>query len=250
MPSVIAPNIVQLCLETSGHGGSLAILEGKKVAWSLDFPPQNRAAAAIGPALEQALNWSSENEKPFQYLSVAEGPGSFTGLRIAITAAKTLAYAMAIPVVAVDSLAAIGMNVLNQVQAGEVLVGVNAYRGQVFTCQLSNPDLESSALVNDSTVSDANEWKTKLEHLSKSPSFLRDQLVLAGEEKVFQVFEPDLFLPKLVKRKEPDAVGVGLLGLIKIQQQLFGDPLSLAPKYIKLSAAEEKQLVSEKTTDS
>ena len=65
--------------------------------------PEGQAAAELAPALHQALQHHGRPDR----LAVARGPGSFTGLRVAITAMRTLAWIEQLPVVGVDTLAAI-----------------------------------------------------------------------------------------------------------------------------------------------
>ncbi|MEM9588914.1 MAG: tRNA (adenosine(37)-N6)-threonylcarbamoyltransferase complex dimerization subunit type 1 TsaB [Planctomycetota bacterium] len=225
-----------LAIETSSQGGSLAVVEHQTPIFTLALGKTQRTAAALGPALEKTLDWlRSRNEQP-DIVGVSGGPGSFTGLRIAVSCAKTLAYALEVPLVAVDSLAAIGMTTQfdlqqshsasdDSIQPSELWIGLNAYRGQVFggRYQFTEP----AAAISD--VYFANAWQ----HLIADPA--EDPIPVVGDAKVFAGHES-----RLVPRLSVDAVGVGLLALRLAAIGKTTDPMQLVPRYLRPSAAEEK----------
>lgn len=231
---ILTPAPIQLALETIGHTGSLAIMRGREPVWSKDLDGDARSASAIGPALEQSLSWIERQDLSLEFVSVAAGPGSFTGLRIATTAAKTLAYAKKLPIVAVDSLAAIAANVLHgHPEISNLVVGLNAYRGQVFTAQFNR---QSSPADVESKVLERDPWNEFVAVNAEDPS-----TYFAGDTKIFT---NDQLQSRWVNRRSPDAVGVGIVSLSLASKRQFQDPMSLVPKYIKLSAAEEKHLAT------
>lgn len=176
-------------------------------------------------------------------MSVADGPGSFTGLRIAVTTAKTLSYALAIPLVAVDSLAAIAASVFyRQRSIDSLIVALNAYRGQVFHGAFDRSellvDIAELPVTRSSTekwtahpdsvaIAEGEAWQRILHRRRPDQSVAGDALPLGG-------------ISNERRERSCDAVGVGLLGLRSAICSDWVDPISLVPRYLKPSAAEEK----------
>ncbi|MCG8651619.1 MAG: tRNA (adenosine(37)-N6)-threonylcarbamoyltransferase complex dimerization subunit type 1 TsaB [Pirellulales bacterium] len=230
---------VQLAIETTGRTGSIAVLSGQTVLTQAVLDAGVRTAAALAPQLEHILRWCEKHDRKLGFISVADGPGSFTGLRIGVTTAKTLGYALSLPVVGVDSLAAIAAAVMaDHPSVQELLVGLGAYRGQVYSGRYQRGNLlgsidDAEALrawtchPDQTTVDEAETWAQRLAGLSASTA-------LAGDRQPFGELASKL-LPRRC-----DAIGVGLLGIRAAVMGHCGDPFELVPRYLKQSAAEEK----------
>ena len=92
----------------------MAVFRGQRIIRELKLDSDCRTAATLAPALRDMLSWCEQQGEPLGFVSVADGPGSFTGLRIGVTTAKTLCYALEFASrVAVDSLAAIAAAALH-----------------------------------------------------------------------------------------------------------------------------------------
>ncbi|QDV83157.1 tRNA (adenosine(37)-N6)-threonylcarbamoyltransferase complex dimerization subunit type 1 TsaB [Planctomycetes bacterium TBK1r] len=238
--------MIQLALETTGTNGSLAVLDGKSVLWDCRFGVLRRTAADIACQLDTSLRWCEDRGLSLDAISVAVGPGSFTGLRIAITTAKTLAYALALPVIPVGSLAAIAAVNLPDRQLGEssaanVLVGLNAYRRQVFAAEFSREELCRDNLIHHchdrAEVVSRQDWDLRV-----ADKLDRSDWAIAGDRSIVS----DQVAETLHPVEPCDAVGVGwvaaglVAGSTSQPPACYADPFSLAARYLKLSAAEEK----------
>ena len=108
-----------LALETSGRGGSVALLHGEAAAAKADavvlqartLDAAERPAKTLHGCAQSMLAEQGWRAKELELICVAVGPGSFTGLRIGVVAAKTLAYATGATLAAVPTLAAIAEGV-------------------------------------------------------------------------------------------------------------------------------------------
>ena len=162
-----------------------------------------------------------------------------------MTTAKMLSYAWAIPMVTVDSLAAIAASVFHRHAAVDALiVAVNAYRGQVF-----HGAFERSELMVDIAAFDANGSSRERERWTAHPDSVN---IVAGEQwrRILHHRQPHHSLAgdalpfgELARERcegTCDAIGVGLLGLRSAICNDWVDPISLVPRYLKPSAAEEK----------
>ena len=122
-----------LAIETSGRLGSVALVEHGKVVGERAFSHGLKHAAGLLPLIDgmmRPLKWTPVGLKE---LYVSRGPGSFTGLRIGITLAKTLAFTNGAKIVPVPSLHVLAYNA--PVEANQVIIVLDAKRDQIFTAR-------------------------------------------------------------------------------------------------------------------
>ena len=96
-----------LAIDTSSRALSLAILEDKQVLTEMTINIKKNHSITLMPAIDflmASLDWTP---KDLDRIVVAEGPGSYTGLRIAVATAKTLAHTLNIELVGMSSLLAL-----------------------------------------------------------------------------------------------------------------------------------------------
>lgn len=128
-----------LAIETTGKSGSVAlrIASQPEVLHADALDPQHGSARTLVPAIAALLERCGRTPSQLDAVAVISGPGSFTGLRVGIATAKSLAYALRIPVIAVDGLDVIAWQLAperaNEAPPAERLIAVvDAYRGQMF----------------------------------------------------------------------------------------------------------------------
>ncbi|MCA9080806.1 MAG: tRNA (adenosine(37)-N6)-threonylcarbamoyltransferase complex dimerization subunit type 1 TsaB [Planctomycetaceae bacterium] len=120
-----------LGIETSGRGGSIAVVSDGAVIAERQLPTTGRRhARLLVPELRDLLRGANLTATQLKTVAVSIGPGSFTGLRVGVVCAKTLAYALQIPVVAVDTFLAIAEELPAEVR--EVAILDDALRGELF----------------------------------------------------------------------------------------------------------------------
>ena len=93
-----------LAIETSTARGSVALLRRDELVGEFVLAEDQRTAQSLFPAMAQLLAQAGWAPRTIDLVAVTSGPGSFTGLRIAVTAAKTFAYGCGASLVAVDTL--------------------------------------------------------------------------------------------------------------------------------------------------
>lgn len=96
---------VRLAMDTSTPVGSVAVAVGDRIVARALLTRQARHAAGLLPAVEEVLTAAGVRREDLDALVVGEGPGSFTGVRVAAATAKGLARALDRPLYAVSSLA-------------------------------------------------------------------------------------------------------------------------------------------------
>jgi len=118
-----------LAIDVTGPGGGAALLAGGEVAVER-IPPAVRRGRDLVPRVAGLLAARGLAVADLDVIACAVGPGSFTGIRIGIATAATLAYAAGVPVLAVGSLEGIAGNAPEE--AARVVVLLDARQGRVF----------------------------------------------------------------------------------------------------------------------
>ncbi len=223
-----------LALETSSQAGSVALLEGDNVLSQRVLATDRRSAQTLVPAISELLAEAGRMSKDVNLVAVTIGPGSFTGLRVGATAAKTFAYATGCACLGVDTLEVIA----EQAPKLRTVVGVSHELHAVLDAQrkelfLARFRMESEHLVrlDEHRIVPAERWLAELVPGTVVTGVGINRLVDRLPAGVI-VVEPML--------REPQARTVGKLAWRQFQAGRRDDLWKLAPKYLRLSAAEEK----------
>ncbi len=127
----------------AGHDLSLALLEeGELLAESNEAMSRGHAEAIV-PAIAALLKPFGGNSARCDRVVVETGPGSFTGLRVGLSAATALALAWRAELKGVRSTEMVAADVRSSGQAGELLVALGAPRGQIWVEAFASGGLES-----------------------------------------------------------------------------------------------------------
>jgi tRNA threonylcarbamoyl adenosine modification protein YeaZ len=247
-----------LAVETSGRLGSVALAAGPQLLAEAEFSAALRHSAEIFIAADRLLKDFDRRPDQIEQIYISAGPGSFTGLRIAVTIAKIMHLANNIKIVALDTLDLIAQNAIDYIKAEKktidrIAVVLDAKRGQFFISVYENKNLrqseaknadakresESEATAAASTLSD---WAKILppslmtaDHLVTQFAKAQRPLWLLGEGLVYykdkfetggiEFFDESLWTPK--------ASLVHRIGWEKALCGQFAEPMSLVPFYIQ-----------------
>lgn len=118
-----------LALETIGVSASVALLEDGVEVRTVRLDAGEKSARALVPAVQRLLGQAGWKPEDIGLVAVAEGPGSFTGLRVGITFAKTFAYTVHAAVIGVPTLEALAAG--TPVECSPLSVAMDAQRGDV-----------------------------------------------------------------------------------------------------------------------
>lgn len=128
--------MIWLGIDTSNVPLSVAVVKDNQliVEWTSSIKVTHSVGAM--PAVEEALKQASIKPGDIDAIAVAEGPGSYTGVRIGVTIAKTLAWTLKVPVVGISSLQTLAAN--GSLFNGLICPIMDARRGNVFSAIYSN----------------------------------------------------------------------------------------------------------------
>ena len=228
-----------LAFETSAKAASVALLEEGKL---LGESYQNTGlthSQTLMTMCEDLLKNCGKTVKDITAVAVANGPGSFTGVRIGVAAAKGFAWGAEIPCYGVSTLEAMaeGLGVYD----GYVVPTMDARRNQTYTAIFRADAGKLTRMMEDSAIS-FEELGEKLKNCEK-PIFL----VGDGGVLCYNTLEKDV--PGLILPPEhclhQRATGVALVARKMMEAGLTGDGASLSPNYLRLSQAERERLARE-----
>jgi tRNA threonylcarbamoyladenosine biosynthesis protein TsaB len=217
-----------LALETSCREASVAALDGDRLLGQLEFGSEQRTAQVFASVIDRQLKAVGWAPSDVQLIVVSQGPGSFTGLRVGVTATKTLAYATGAQILGINT-----QQVIAQQTEGdwhEVTVVGDAQRQQLFvTCFRRSGDRVTAAA--PSRIVDVASWLESLEadQWVTGPGLAR--LIDRLPARVWAT-PADHWVPR--------AATLGRLGYADYLDGRRDDLWKLAPVYYRQSAAEEK----------
>ena len=210
-----------LAFDTSSKALSLAILEDKQVLAEMTINIKKNHSITLMPAIDFLMGSLDWTPKDLNRIVVAEGPGSYTGLRIAVATAKTLAQTLKIDLVGVSSLLAL---VPEEIE-GLAIPVMDARRNHVYAGfyqedQLVYPEAHLS-------------FEAVLERVKGA-----EKVTFLGEVEAFREQIQEALPNAQMVETLPDAVRIGRLGLTKEAVSVHG----FVPNYLKRVEAEENWL--------
>jgi tRNA threonylcarbamoyladenosine biosynthesis protein TsaB len=212
-----------LAVETSTLAGGVAVLDGERVLGEHVLDVAATHSERLMPAIDRVLGDAGWQPRDIEGLAVAVGPGSFTGLRIGLSAVKGLALALGIPVAAVPSLDAMAASL--PFAALPVCPVLDARKGEVYCCLYRWTGQEMR-----------REW----EYLALAPRHLDDRLrepVVVLGDGARLVTSPHAWLAP-PPRRLPSPATVGWLGLRDLREGRTVPAADLVPIYLRPSEAE------------
>ena len=225
-----------LAFETSAKAASVALFqEGKLLGESYQNTGLTHSQTLMVMA-EDMLKQCGFSAKDVTAVAVAAGPGSFTGVRIGVAAAKGLAWGLQVPCYGVSTLESMALG-LGAFQ-GTVCPVMDARRSQVYNALFTAEGGSLTRRSEDCAIALADlaeELKTM-----PQPIFL----VGDGSELTFKTLKDTvsgLVLP-MESRMHQRAVGVGLAAQKAMQAGEVGDAEAMQPNYLRLSQAEREKL--------
>jgi len=153
LPSDTASGPLVLGFDTSGAWCRAALLRGGTVIAACDIALARGQGERLMPALEDVLAQGGQSWGALSALGVGIGPGNFTGIRIAVAAARGLALGLAVPSIGVSRFDALALD------GPELPTLVAAPRGQGWLCHPGHaPALIDPATLNDPVIADPAEF--------------------------------------------------------------------------------------------
>ena len=227
--------MLTLAFETSAKAGSVALTENGKLLGEIYQNTGLTHSQTLMVMVEDLLKQCSKTMADVTAVAVAEGPGSFTGVRIGVAAAKGMSWGGQLPCYGVSTLEAMAVSL--GIWEGTVCACMDARRNQVYNALFLVDGGKVQRLTEDRAIALA-ELKTELEHIDGPVFLVGDGAVLTHRTLSGEI--SNLILPP-EHRMHQRAVGVALLAEQKQSAGETGDGNALSPNYLRLSQAERER---------
>ncbi|MFP7299945.1 tRNA (adenosine(37)-N6)-threonylcarbamoyltransferase complex dimerization subunit type 1 TsaB [Neobacillus niacini] len=223
-----------LAIDTSNYPLGVALIEDNQVLGEYITNLKKNHSVRIMPAIQTLMTDCDRVPAQLTKIVVAKGPGSYTGVRIGVTIAKTMAWSLKIPLVGISSLEIIAAGA-GRYFNGYVSPLFDARRGQIYTGLYEYQSGELTAVRDDRLVMSAD-WAASLKELKKPILFAGNDISLhqavisetLGSQAAFAA----------ITEHNPRPSELALLG-----DKKQGDDIHyFVPNYIRLAEAEAKWL--------
>jgi tRNA threonylcarbamoyladenosine biosynthesis protein TsaB len=212
-----------LALDTSGDVCFVAVADDGRERASYYFQHERRLSERLSAILAFVLRDAGTSLRDIEAFAVGRGPGSFTGVRVGVTLAKTFALALGRPVIGISSLDALAEPLSRLGDAAPAVAAVTpTRRGEVVAAYYRAgefvPVASPSVTRNDEVVPRARKV------LGEPP-----RLVIAGETAALEAAAAEGAVPYVAA---PSAAALVRLAALRIAQGDVDDPDTLVPLYV------------------
>ena len=225
-----------LAFETTAKAGSVALSENGRLLGEFYQNTGLTHSQTLLTMAEDLLRSCGKTAADVTAVAVAEGPGSFTGVRIGVAAAKGFAWGAEIPCYGISTLEAMAKTL--GIWKGYVCPCMDARRSQVYNALFHVEGGIIRRIQPDRAIA--------LADLAEEVKNLEEPIFLVGDGSnlcynTLRDAVPGLVLPP-EHRMHQRASGVALLAEEKIAAGEPGDANALAPNYLRLSQAERERM--------
>lgn len=238
-----------LAVDSSGNTASVAVY-ADGVITALNSVNNNKThSQTLLPMVEHVMKQADMEVTQLDAVAVAEGPGSFTGLRIGASTVMGLSFAADIPVIPVSTLAALAYNFAGM--DGIICPVMDARRGQVYSAAYTfcgagrdviNEIFGPRALALDEVLDALRE-----NHPGERVLFLGDGVLLHGD-RIREVMRDRAFIA-LSHQRFQSAASVAMLAARLYAEGKYVDGADFEPVYLRLSQAERERMEKGRKND-
>ncbi|RMB56562.1 tRNA (adenosine(37)-N6)-threonylcarbamoyltransferase complex dimerization subunit type 1 TsaB [Dokdonia sinensis] len=211
-----------LCLETATTNCSVALsFGGKQVAIKEDYDVKYSHAERLHIYIEEVLAFAKISKNDLSAIAISKGPGSYTGLRIGVSAAKGLCFALDIPLISIPTLDALALQ-------------ATPSKGDLIIPMLDARRMEVYSAVYDTSFKQIRKTQAQVLTEESFTSFLNDGVVHFignGVEKFAAVCKHAN--ARFISGKLPSAKELCDIAWAKFENQNFEDVAYFEPYYLK-----------------
>lgn len=228
-----------LAIETSGKTAAIALGNGRDAPLERRLSDSGRRhAQTLVYEIDTLLNEQGKRLSSEDLIAVSIGPGSFTGLRVGVVCAKTLAYATGCRLTGVDTFECIALNSPSSIE--RLYVVADAQRGGLFAAEYVRQDANAWKRRGRIQLTGAEIWA--------SSRVVGDVVCGAGIVRIRHLL-PDAVTVLNENCWTPTAASVVTIGLREAEAERLADCFTLEPFYLRPSAAEEKAEQAARVSD-
>lgn len=226
MRGIIDPKL--LIIETSYRSGVVALAHGPQLLGERRLDEARRHARDLAPATAALLAEQNWKARDLDGVLVSRGPGSYTGLRVGVMSAKTLAYALPCRVLAIDTFAAIARQAPAEAKVVDVIA--DAQQDKLYVQRWTRIG-ESRTAASQLAIVPFSEWLSTV----KSETCVIGPGLEGRRERL-----PANIVVAPEADWHPRAQSLLMIGWERWQRGEADDPFAVEPLYLRVSSAEEK----------
>ena len=221
-----------LAMDTATMVSSVAVADNKRLLAELIVENKLTHSETLLPHVEQVLDMAGTGREALEAVAVSIGPGSFTGLRIGLAAAKAIAYGLGIPIIGIPTMEGLAWHY--PVPGIRVVGFIDAQKGNVYTAhyQWNGTDFDEVRPIQ----------VLSLEEAIKVCGGLSETVVAVGDMVAKKMTKldalPDNLLIPPKHTMMPRAANIAMAGLRKLAAGQVGSVMDMEPIYIRKSEAE------------
>jgi len=211
-----------LNIETSSTNCSVSLSNNNKLIDCLEKDSPNYShSQKLHSFISELMEKNNISFKDLDAVAVGIGPGSYTGLRIGLSAAKGICYALDIPLISVSSLE----NMVSNIQfEGVIISTIDARRDEVYSCIFDK---------------DKKVLREEIPEIINSKSYINysktDKVLIVGngQKKCKEIIDSNNNFNWNINIQKPSASNMGDIAYKKFELNDFEDIAYCEPKYLK-----------------
>ncbi|WP_350290330.1 tRNA (adenosine(37)-N6)-threonylcarbamoyltransferase complex dimerization subunit type 1 TsaB [uncultured Croceitalea sp.] len=209
-------------IETATTNCSVSIsVDGKIVSVKEENTPSYSHSEQLHLFIEEALKEASFSFSDVNAIAVSKGPGSYTGLRIGVSAAKGLCFSLDLPLISVPTLESMAMQL--QIESDEAIIPVlDARRMEVYSCVFDG--FHNEIRETKAEVIDENSFE-------EFKGYKKVHIIGSGAEKCEKTLSHSNFIYH--KEAFPSSKEMASLAQKKYEANDFEDVAYFEPYYLK-----------------
>lgn len=235
-----------LAIDASGLVASVSIINDDKMVAEYTLNHTRNHSVTLLPLIDSIIESTETDASEFDYIAVAGGPGSFTGLRIGASTAKGLAFAWKKPIVSVPTIDSLCYNVFGN--SGIICPILDARRKQTYTGIyrfVPAGDTYKLETIKEQCATDIESLIAELNEIGEKVTFLGDGVPVFKDIINEKLTCEKTFAPHHQSRQR--ASSVGMLAMEYIKEGNLEDTFSHRPIYLRETQAERERKLREQS---
>lgn len=230
----------KLAIDTSTDVLGVAIMQDEKVTVDYMTHVKKDHSTRLMPAIHHVMDEVTLQPEQLDAIIVSNGPGSYTGTRIGVTAAKTLAWSLQIPIYTESTLRNLAKNA--RYYNTYICPFIDARRKNVFTGLYQTENARFTTVIEDQHIA-MDQWLSELSKLNGSIVFVSPHMDTFQSLIVEQLAEKAIFLDAF--HQYPKASS-----LLEVPEEKEPTPVhTVTPNYLRITEA-EANLIKHKKEES